>query len=199
MKGFIRKLILTLGWTGALSGLSGCYYYDHCVDPCYPERYWHSSRQLVNQAFAPQVRNGHVLDQTVWNYHFDTGTDKLNAGGLERLNYLARRRPAADPNVFLQTAQDVTYAPDKPDEFVKNRSQLDMKRAVAIKQYLGAVTAGGVMTEFEVFVHNPPEVGMAAPHSEPAIRQMYATPRATLPGTGFSTGGSGGGGGGGGR
>ncbi len=52
-----------------------------------------------------------MLDQTVWNYHFEPGTDKLTPGGLEHLAYLARRRPYPDPVVFLQTAQDVAYDP----------------------------------------------------------------------------------------
>src|SRR4051812_19110825 len=36
-------------------------------DPCWPERYNTLARRSVNHAMAPQVMNGHVLDQTVWN------------------------------------------------------------------------------------------------------------------------------------
>ena len=42
---------------------------------------------------APQMINGHVLDQGVYDEHFEAGTDKLTPGGQEHLKYLARRRP----------------------------------------------------------------------------------------------------------
>src|SRR5687768_14578039 len=106
MKGLITKAALLCS---AVFGSVGCYGYRDLVDPCWPERYWYSSRQLEKAAFAPQVQNGHVLDQTVWNYHFDGGTDRLNAMGIDHLARLARRRPSPDPLLFLQTAQDIGY------------------------------------------------------------------------------------------
>src|SRR5262245_48935882 len=139
MKGFIGKVVAVLGSVGALAGMSGCHYYSDLVDPCYPERYWYASRQNVHAAFAPQVRNGHVLDQTVWAYHFCPGTDLLTPAGMERLEYIARRRPCPDPCVFLQTAEvgcDVPYDECKPEELVKWRTDLDAKRICAIKKYL---------------------------------------------------------------
>src|SRR3954447_10228040 len=57
-------------------------------DCCYPQRYWYQARQEVRAALAPQVQNGHVLDQTVWNWDFEPGTGKLTDGGLAHLAYL---------------------------------------------------------------------------------------------------------------
>src|SRR4051794_34307779 len=112
MKGLITSAILCC----AAAGLTGCYGYRDLVDPCYPERYEYAARQEVKAALAPQVQNGHVLDQTVWNYHFEPGTDRLNQGGLDHLAHLARRRPAPDPVIYLQTAQpDVVYDPAAPN------------------------------------------------------------------------------------
>jgi hypothetical protein len=205
MKGFIGKCIAALGSVGALVGMSGCHLYSDLVDPCYPERYWYASRQNVHAAFAPQVRNGHVLDQTVWNYHFEEGSDKLTTGGMERLNYIARRRPTADACVFLQTAQNLAYDPAKPEDFVKVRTQLDQRRVTAVKKYLAVASAGGAAPEFEVYVHNPPEVGIAGQIGEYLIHRgaagvsLWTSGRATLPQTqGGASGGGGGGGGGGG-
>jgi len=90
MKGFIAKTVTTVGLSGAVLG---CYYRD-IVDPCYPQRYEYAARMEVNQALAPQVRNGHILEQTVWNYEFEPGTPRLTPGGMDHLAYLARRRPA---------------------------------------------------------------------------------------------------------
>ncbi len=199
MKGIIGKVFAALGCTSALAGVGGCFGYHDLVDPCYPQRYEHESRMNVHAAITPQVHNGHVLDQTVWNYHFEDGSDRLTAGGLERLNYIARRRPVADPMVYLQTAHDLRFDVLKPEEFASKRFDLDQKRAASVKRYLAAYTSGGSVPAFEVQVHNPPEVGIAGPAAEPSLRQLYSTPRATLPGTGGSTSGGGGASSGGGR
>ena len=200
MKGFVGKAVALLGWAGALAGVGGCYTYRDLVDPCYPERYEYMARQEVNGAFAPQVSNGHVLDQTIWNYHFEAGTDRLTPGGLEHLAYLARRRPAADPVIYLQTAHDIAYNPDKRGDLTARRDDLDAKRAIAIKNFLAEQTAGSRPMDFQVLRHNPPpDIGLAAVPVDNSIRLLYSSPRATLPGTaGVSTSGGGGASGGGG-
>src|SRR5260370_35846808 len=93
MKGLMRRAAVLLGGAGALVGSLGCYGYRDVVDPCYPERYEYASRKEVHDLFCPQVQNGHVLDQTVWNYMFDPGTDRLTAGGRGHPASPARRRP----------------------------------------------------------------------------------------------------------
>src|SRR5438874_2318404 len=125
MKGLMRRAAVLPGGTGALVGSLGCYGYRDLVDPCYPERYKYASRKELHEAFAPQVQNGHVLDQTVWNYMFEPGTDKLTAGGLDHLAYLARRRPEPDCTIYLQTAQDLAYDAAAPEKLVDTRRDLD--------------------------------------------------------------------------
>jgi hypothetical protein len=108
-----------------LTGCDACGYYD-TVDPCYPERYNFAARKAVCDCLTPQVKNGHILDQTVWNWHFDPGTDTLNPAGQDHLLYLIRRRPCPDPVLYLATAQDITYqASNPPEEFAKLRTDLD--------------------------------------------------------------------------
>src|SRR5271165_4337244 len=108
MKGLMRRAATWLGSAVvAASGLGCCgpglglgtgtgQTYRDIVDPCYPERYNDMARKEVNADFSAQVLNGEVLDQTVWIYYFDPGTDKLTEGGLDQLAYIARRRPAPD-------------------------------------------------------------------------------------------------------
>src|SRR5436309_10856752 len=110
MKGFIAKALAEGCLTGAAAA-GGCAQYRNVVDPCYPQRYECTARKEVLEAFGPQVQNGHILDQTIWNYHFVEGTDKLTAGGYDFLDYLVRRRPAPDGRVFLATARDLRYDP----------------------------------------------------------------------------------------
>jgi hypothetical protein len=162
MKGFINGRALLAGLCGlTLAGLSGCYGYHDLVDPCYPVRYEVMSRHELNDAFVPQINNGHVLDQTVWNFYFEPGTDRLTAGGLEKLSYLARRRPTPDCTIWLQTAEDVIYDPAVPNRLVETRVELDNHRREAILKYLSAETAGRAVA-FQVIVHDPADAGFMA-------------------------------------
>jgi hypothetical protein len=174
MKGFIARIdksavdlsvktVTALALSGAALGMAnGCHYRD-LVDPCYPQRYEYASRMEVNQALAPQVRNGHILDQTVWNYEFEQGTPKLTPGGMEHLAYLARRRPTPDTCIYLQVAEppDIIYDPKTPEKYAESRAKLDNDRIAAIQAYLGAETAGRNLA-FTIVVHDPAEVGIAA-------------------------------------
>ncbi|MEN9671801.1 MAG: hypothetical protein RL553_66 [Planctomycetota bacterium] len=85
---------------------TGCFGYRDVVDPYYPKRYNVDARNSVRTALAPQVSNGNVLDQTVWDFHFESGKPELNAMGKDHLKRLARRRPAPQEVIFLQVAQN---------------------------------------------------------------------------------------------
>ena len=250
MKGFIKKLAaaaLCLGcglltqpaWAqcaGGACGTGGCgvggcgvggrFTGDDgicrkCMDPCWPERYNFMAARSVIQATNNQAYNGHVLDQTVWNYMFEIDPksgkagDRLNAYGLAHLAYLARRRPNPDPHVYLQTAQDIPYnQADDPKKFVLARHDLDQRRVKAVHDFLQAQTAcRNLGYDFYVAVHDPAEVGIAAipvGGNQPAtlyrvfgsVPQLYGNFRGILPssaggGYGSVGGGTGGGIGGG--
>jgi hypothetical protein len=187
MKGFIKAGLL---WSVVL-GSVGCYGYRELVDPCYPERYESSSRQLVKMALAPQVANGEVLDQTMWNYYFDAGTATLNAMGIDHLAYIARRRPTPDPMVFLQTAQDINYDPAAPEKMSETRAKLDADRTAAVQKFLEAQTAGRPVS-FTVQVHDPAEVGLASGPVNAEIFSNWAAFTGRLRSSGGSvTGGAG--------
>jgi hypothetical protein len=195
MKGFIAKTTPVVFLSGALAALGGCVGYRDVVDPCYPERYEYASREEVKAAILPQVNNGHVLDQTVWNYQFErnpdgTASDLLTPGGEAHLAYLARRRPHPDPSLYLQTAQDIPYDPAHPERFVEERAKLDNLRIAAIQRFLNAQTAGRPMA-FQVAVHDPAEVGMSAISADRAVREMLYSYRGSVVG---AAGGGGGGG-----
>jgi uncharacterized membrane protein YgcG len=198
MKGLMSKTVLASCCAGLLGVLSGCdTFYNNCVDPCYPQRYEAMARQEVHDLESAQIMNGHVLDQTVWNYHFESGTDKLTGGGLEHLAYLARRRPTPDAVVYLQAAQDIPYDPANPDKFAQSRYDLDTKRIASIQKYLNAQTSGRHL-DFQVVVHDPAEVGQSAIPAGNAVQRMYGGAQGVLGGgvaAGASSGGSSSGGG----
>jgi uncharacterized membrane protein YgcG len=194
MKGLMNKTLLASLCAGVLGTVGGCDTLLHNLyDPCYPQRYEHMSEQEANEVTAPQVQNGHVLDQTVWNYHFDSGTEKLTAGGLEHLAYLARRRPTPDTMIYLQAAQDIAYDPANPDKFAQARFDLDGKRIAAIQKFLNAQTSGRHL-DFQVVVHDPAEVGIAGAPAAVSVQRMYGSSQGTLTSPAAGGGASGGGG-----
>ncbi len=166
-----------------MAASSGCNKQGKCVDPCYPERYIHHARNEVNAGFAPQVQNGHILDQTVWNYHFEAGKDELTTGGRDQLDGLVRRRPRPDSRVYLATARDVSYDAANPDKLVDSRRDLDDRRANAVLKYVQAQTAGRPM-QFEVVVHDPMETGQ---HAAPANRSVLLNQNITTGSTTVSS------------
>jgi hypothetical protein len=190
MKGFLTKCVTALCVTSGLAVVGGCDCYRNLVDPCYPERYEYASRQEVVAAFAPQVTNGHFLDQTVWNYHFELGTDRLTLGGMEHLTYLARRRPYPDCTIYLATAHDIVYEPAAADKYAEQRVNLDRKRIQAIQNYLVAETAGRHVS-FEVVVHDPAELGLAGQPMAISVARMVPSFQGSLaaPGGAGTTGG----------
>jgi hypothetical protein len=123
-------------------------------DPCYPERYNHAARQAVVAPFAQQVHNGHVMNQTIWNWYWEPGTDKLTLAGMEKLDSLARTRPAPDPKIYIQTSRDLVATPDTADKVAMLRDDLNVRRAAAIHRYMAAQPTLIPVT-YEVFVHDP--------------------------------------------
>ncbi len=162
MKGFISKALAGLALGSGLYTLAGCYTYRQCVDPCWPERYNAVARHTVIDTFNAQAWNGHILDQTIWNYHFDPGTDNLTVAGIEHLKYLARRRPCPDPKLYLATAQDLPWGMPA-EKMALAHSELDQKRIGAIQKFMALYTANrGTPCEFEVAIHDPAELGIPA-------------------------------------
>jgi hypothetical protein len=175
MNGFIKKTLAALSLAG-MSCFVGCNiptvqekYYD-CVDPCWPQRYDTMASDSVSAAFGAQVENGHILEQTVWNSHFERGTQVLTPAGQAHLADLSHRPPHADPHIYLETAYDtpVPYNPADPAKYAIDRAWLDSERKKAILDFLNAQMAGRFVP-FEVIIHDPHDVGM---HSVPMIRSI---------------------------
>ncbi len=218
MKRFLRMAAVLAGCAAGL--VSGCATNGACngpacglspgpyvsnmnlYDPCYPDRYTNLAQRSVNAATAPQVLNGHVLEQTVWNSHFEQGTDRLNETGLTHLQHLARRRPCPDRNIYLATSLDIKYDPNCPDRYCGARQELDTLRTAAVQKYLTGLNCGRGQ-EFSVVVHDPNDPSIHTQGINYGVNLMYQRYRGGLPsvagggaggGGGTSTGGGGGGG-----
>jgi hypothetical protein len=148
-------------------------------DRCWPQRYANLAHRAVNRAMTPQVQNGHVLDQTVWNHMFEPGTDALNGLGVMHLQYVSRRRPEVDKTVYLATAMDLAYDPACPERYAGARQELDSLRVAAVHKYLVALNAGRCQ-DFQVLVHDPADVTISTDGAGIAVRLMYARFRGGL-------------------
>lgn len=174
MNRFVRAAsaaaVLGFGAVGCTSTgrTAGDRYRDH-VDPCWPERYSSVARQEVVAPFATQVNNGHVLNQTVYNWHFEPGTDKLNEAGVDKLNALARTRPGLDTRLYIQTARDLPVTPDSIPHLAAHRTELDNRRAAMIQKYMAAQPGSPAV---EVSVHDPIVPGIEAQFGGAAYRGM---------------------------
>ncbi|MFN4257790.1 MAG: hypothetical protein ACK4RK_00700 [Gemmataceae bacterium] len=154
----------------------------HLKDPCWPERYNYKARHLVCRPFVVQARNGHVLTQTLWNYHFESPRRnekgewvegwKLTEGGKDYLLSLLRRRPCPDTCLYLATAQDIVYDPDHPEQFAEDRCEIDARRMQEMQKYLAAQSAGRHL-EFQIVVHDPAEVGLPSGPMNRSIQAWY--------------------------
>jgi hypothetical protein len=187
-----RYLKRMLSGACVLGGLAtvGCStdHYSKVADPCGMERYSNEARQLTVGAFEPQVMNGHLLDLTLWNSptkHFEMGTAKLSAAGMDKLDQLTRRRPQPDSRLFIQTARDIPYNGEKPEEYAAKRVELDTARIAAVKKYL-EISLTGRPASFDIAVHDPAYPGIEG--AEPRVIIPSPARRVGMGGSGTQTG-----------
>ena len=150
---------------GALGGT-----YRHFIDPCWPDRYNAAARSEVLSAFAPQVNNGHVLNQTVWNWYFEPGTATLTPAGLAKLDSIAQTRPAPDARLYLQVARDVSAVVGGGiDTIAARRDDLTAKRAESVQKYMAAQPAISPVA-YELSVIDPVVTGIRGDFATNAYR-----------------------------
>ena len=183
----MNGLVLRVALAGLCASGVGCMGGDklqNCYDPCWPQRYTNEARGSVQASFAPQVNNGRILDQTVWNRHFEPGTDELNLSGRDKLDQIARRRPTPDGRVFMQTSRDVPYDSKDPDKYVNTVRELNERRKIAIAKYMNVQLAGRP-APLDIVVHDPSEpglVGTAQRHIYAPVLRTFQTQTAAIAG-----------------
>ncbi len=164
---------------------------NNAYDPCWPERYNAVARQEVLAPFAAQALNGHIMNQTLWNYHFEPGTDRLTAAGVEKLDSLVRVRPHPDTKIYLQTARDIGVNLDALDKLADSRFDLDSRRAALVQKYLAAQPRP---MPYEIYVHDPSDNSINSTAAGNAFRgQLQGYRGGITSGGGGSVTGSGGG------
>jgi hypothetical protein len=167
--------------------------YRNAVDVSWPERYNYAARESVLAPFAQQAATGHFYEQTLWNWYFEPGGDKLTPGGLEKLDAIARSTPSPDPKLYIQTARDIVVTPENADRLRTIRDELNAKRAAAIRTYMA--NQPGAPVAFTVEVHDAPVPGIYAPFAIAALQGQLTGYKGGIGGgggNGAPTGGTGG-------
>lgn len=154
--------VLSVGCTGG-PGLQARFQ-DVNNNNGWPERNGYLARQAVLHPFETQANNAVSKNDVILNAFFETGSDKLNPVGKDKLDQLARRMPAVNPLIFLQTANDVAYDEKAPERTVTARLDLDAKRAASVKAYLSSRPAvGGVPFAVQAIDIQDPTTNSAGP------------------------------------
>ncbi|HZZ77853.1 MAG TPA: hypothetical protein VFE62_05010 [Gemmataceae bacterium] len=161
MKGFIKHSAAVALFGAGLLAVIGCDCYRSIVDPCWPERYNSIARKSVRDMANAQADKGHILEQTVWNWHWEadpkTGaaSDRLNPAGMAVLQRISRTLPCPDFQLYLQNAQDIPYVEGVPPEkLVRSRNELNDRRAAAIQRFMATQAALHGGGNFQVAVHD---------------------------------------------
>lgn len=212
MNRYLRAAAAALLMTGSV-GSVGCVHsngggldghrWRNAVDPVWPERYNYAARESVIAPFAQQVANGHLMEQTLWNWYFERGSERLTSAGIEKLESLARN--SNDTKIYLQTANDLPLTPDNADKIIQLRDELTIKRAAVAEKFLSSHL--GAPANYEFAVHNAPTPGIYSRFPVNAYRNMtlgytgqlgvtMAQGQAATVSSGASVGGTSGGGGG---
>jgi hypothetical protein len=162
MNGFIKKTVAGCCFSaGLVSFLTGCDHYRDLVDPCRQDRWNSLAKESTRDMCNAQSNKGHILEQTVWNWYFETDpeskkpSERLNGAGIAVLQRIARTLPAPDFQLYLQNAQDIPYVDGvAPEKLLKSRNELNEKRAQAVQRFMATQTplhGGGV---YQIAVHD---------------------------------------------
>jgi hypothetical protein len=174
---------------GAAGGGSLCRQF---IDPCWPERYNATARAEVIAPFAAQVNNGHVLNQTIWNWYFEPGTDHLTAAGRAKLDSIAQTRPVPDNRLYLQAVRDIAVTNENVDKAGALRDDLTVRRAVAVQRYMATQPAIGNAVAYDIFVHDAMTEGIPSAFPINSFRSQTIGYRGGIGGAAGAVGATGG-------
>jgi hypothetical protein len=102
------------------------------------DQYTRAARQVMSTMFVDQAGNGRLFDQTLWNYHFEEGSDELHPSGQAVLDRLVQQWPANPVDIYVQVAHDLPYHPGAPGLYPTEREALTARRVQAVVYYLAA-------------------------------------------------------------
>jgi hypothetical protein len=112
----------------------------------------------VNQPLHDQISAGHATHNTLHDLHFETKDGMqglLHSSGMERIKYLARRRPYVVPTIFVQTSFDPT---------------IDAEREKNIREFANKVSTEPV--SWQVVMVNTAPTGLFGVEGSAAIQKM---------------------------
>ncbi len=143
------------------------------------------ARQSVLQPLAQQARNGQILDQTFYEYHFHQvqGADgkshlMLHPLGQALAQRLVRRHEGHGFVEFFLQKADIVYNVKTREQFAEFVASANAGYLKAVVEY---VQAAHPSVAFTVRVIDAPPIGMAGVEAGKAYAEVMATPRGIIP------------------
>jgi hypothetical protein len=143
------------------------------------DQYTRAARQVMSAMFVDQAGNGRVFDQTLWNYHFEEGSDELHPSGQAVLDRLVQQWPANPVDIYVQVAHDLPYHPRAPGLYPTEREALTARRVQAVVNYLAATRPD---VPYAIHLHDLPPRAISGVEAVIAVRGMQQqVPQGFLP------------------
>ena len=95
-----------LSWAALASALAltiGC---KLLPDNEWPEPYTSMAKAEVLAPIDIQVANARAVEQTLWDYHFNSRSDHLNSTGVERLRWIVSHARRGHPVIYVAATDD---------------------------------------------------------------------------------------------
>lgn len=148
----------------------------------WPNYYTAQARHSVFRPLMDQAHNGLILDQTLWNYHWDLeAPEELHRMGMAQLDRLAKRHiyHCEGPlRLHLQVSHDVRYDPQDRRKVQEKRVELTRKRLEAVVAYM---TTTYPSIAFTISVHDPRTVGMSGQEAHIPVERHVRDARGFIP------------------
>src|SRR3990170_35153 len=97
------KVLSCAALTAALALAVGC---KLLPDNEWPEPYTSIAKEEVRAPIDIQVANARVVEQTLWDYHFEPNSERLNSTGRQRLRWIAPQAQDTYPVIYVAAIDD---------------------------------------------------------------------------------------------
>ncbi len=119
--------------------------YEYHVNNNWPWPYAPLAMHSARQPLDIQTENARQQLTTLWDYHFESGTGKLNSMGRKRLSDLVGQSPALGQTVFVQRVPSLAETDLRIDEVRKEIDIMDVEEVtfeVAVARVTPTVVSG---------------------------------------------------------
>jgi len=156
------KVLSCAALTAALALAVGC---KLLPDNEWPEPYTSIAKEEVQAPIDIQVANARVVEQTLWDYHFEPNSERLNSTGRQRLRWIAPQAQDTYPVIYVAAIDD---------------AELTQRRVARVQVVLDEIA--GPDSGVQVVQADARMVGLPGRHVETVFKKMAQTGFANVSG-----------------